>query len=177
MKKLSHLWATGGVAVALAFSATPVLAQGAPGGFGGGMVLSSPARLQQQADNMRITLAVTNDDEWSVISPRLVKVIQLKAEVRAAELADMLGSMTGGRGGGGIRTAVTALGVEADPASQALSKAIADEAPVAELKAKMVSFRRARKDKRDEIARAQADLQGVVSIRQEAILLSNGLLE
>jgi hypothetical protein len=177
MKNVSQLWATGGIAVVLAFSATPVMAQGAPGGFGGGMVLSSPARLQQQADNMRITLAVTNDDEWSVISPRLVRVIQLKAEVRAAELADMLGGMTGGRGGGGIRTAATALGVGADPASQALSKAISDEAPAAELKAKMVSFRQARKAKQAEITRAEADLQAVVSIRQEAILLSNGLLE
>jgi hypothetical protein len=180
MKKLNLLWAICGITAALAFSATPVLAQGGGGyggGFGaGGMTLTSPQRLQQRLDSMRVTLAVTNDDEWSVISPRLVKVIQLKAEEQAEEVVNMVGGMAGNRAGG-VRAAVTALGVENDPATLALTKAITDEAPVAELKSTMARYRQARKAKQAEIAGAQAALLAVVSVRQEAILLSNGLLE
>jgi len=182
MKKLNQLWAISGMAAALAFSATPVMAQGGGGyggGFGagaGGTALTSPQRLQQRLDSMRISLAVTNDDEWTVISPRLVKVIQLKAEEQAAEVANLVGAMAGARGGN-IRAAAATLGVENDAATQALSKAIADEAPVAELKSKMATYRQTRKNKQAEMARAQADLLAVVSVRQEAILLNDGLLE
>jgi len=177
MKKLNLLWAISGMAAALAFSATPVMAQG--GGIaagGGGLTLMSPQRLQQRLDSMRTRLAVTNDDEWTVISPRLVKVIQLKAAEQAADVASMASAMAGARGGG-VRAAAATLGVGNDPESQALSKAIDDEAPVAQLKSAMVRLRNARKAKQAEVAGAQAALLAVVSVRQEAILLSDGLLE
>jgi hypothetical protein len=169
MNKLNQLWAIGGIAVALAFSRTDVRAQGGGppgGGFGGGgIVLSSPARLQEQANNMRMTLGVTNDDEWLVISPRLVSVIQLQAEARVAALARM------------SARASTTLAVAADPAADALTKALADNAPIAEVKSAMARVRQARKAKLAEMAKAQADLQAVVTVRQEAILLNSGLLD
>ena len=143
---------------------------------GMGMTVTSPAQLQQQANNLRATLMVTNDDEWAVISPRLVKVIQLKAEVEAAEFANMLSNMAGRRGGG-IRAAATAMGVDADPNSAALTKAIADDAPLAELKSAIARVRNAHKAKQAEIPKAQADLLDVVDVPQEVILLSRGLLE
>ena len=45
---------------------------------------------------MRLTLGVTNDSEWIVISPRLLKVMQLQAEIRLTGMASM-------GGGGALR--------------------------------------------------------------------------
>jgi len=175
MKKLNHLWAIGGVALALAFSGTNSLAQGG-GGFGnggfdgGGVVLSSPAQLQRRLEGMRLALGVTNDSEWVVILPRLVKVMQLQAEMRLIGMASM------GGGGAALRT-LAAMGVTPDPSADALSKAIDDGAPIAEIKVAMNRVRQARKAKQADLVRAQGDLQSVVSIRQEAILLSDGMLD
>ena len=179
MNKMNQLWAISGIAVALAFSRTNGLAQAAAGGmgrggFGGGVVLTSPARLQQQAENMRLSLGVTNDEEWVIISPRLVKVMQLQAEARLVEIANM----ARGGGGGRLRALPTVgVGTDPDPTTEALTKALDDNAPVAEIKSAMARVRQARKAKQAEMARAQADLQSVVSIRQEAILLNSGLLD
>jgi hypothetical protein len=163
MRKLNQLWAISGVALALAFSTTHGMAQG------GGVVLSSPAQLQRRAENMRLTLGVTNDSEWIVISPRLLKVMQLQAEIRLTGMASM--------GGGGALRALAAMGVTPDPSAEALSKALDDGAPIAEIKLDMARVRQARKGKQTDLARAQADLQSVVSIRQEAILLNDGMLD
>jgi hypothetical protein len=162
MNKFNQLWAIGGIAVALAFSGTDARAQG-------GVILSSPTRLQEQANSMRMTLGVTNNDEWIVISPRLVSVMQLQAEARVAAIARM-------GGGAGARASAT-LGVAADPAADALAKALDDNAPLAEVKSAMARVRQARKAKQAEMAKAQADLQAVVTIHQEAILLNSGLLD
>lgn len=171
MKKPNQLWAISGLALALAFSSTNASAQGgAPGGFGSGVVLTSPARLQQRAERLRVDLEVTNDADWAVISPRLVKVMQLQAEA-------FLAGMAKAGGGGGMRAVAAFGGTLADPAADALSKALDDNAPIAEVKAAMARVRQARKAKQAEMVRAQADLQSVVTIRQEAILLNNGLLD
>ncbi len=184
MKILNQFWAIGGLAVALAFSGTSVMAQGAAGfgggggagGVGRGVTVTSPAMLQQQADNLRYTLMVTNDDDWSVISPRLMKVIQLKAQMDAAAITEMYSNMNGNRGSA-VRAAASAIGIDKDPNEEALTKALTDEAPLQELKSVMARLRQSRKAKRDELARAQTDLQTVVSVRQEAILLSRGYLD
>jgi len=164
MKKLSQLCAISGVAFALAFSGTRGMAQG-----GGGVVLSSPGQLQRRAENMRLTLGVTNDSEWTIISPRLVRVMQLQAEIRLTGMASM--------GGGAALRALAAMGVTPDPSADALSKAIDDGAPIAEVKVDMARVRQAHKAKQADLARAQADLQSVVTIRQEAILLRDGMLD
>jgi len=168
MNKFNQLWAIGGLAVALAFSAASARAQGGSPG-GGGIVLSSPAGLQQQLSGMRLALGVTNNDEWLVISPRLQRVVQLQAEARLAAITRM-------GGGAGVRSS-TSVAVAADPAADALAKALADNAPIAEVKSAMARVRQARKAKQAEMAKAQADLQAVVTVRQEAILLNDGLLD
>ena len=114
---------------------------------------------------MRVTLGVTNNDEWLVIYPRLATVIQLQQQARVAAIARM-----------GARASTT-LTVAPDPASDGLTKALADNAPIAEIKGAMARVRQARKAKQAEMAKAQADLQAVVTIRQEAILLNLGLLD
>ena len=143
------------------------------GGFGGDPV----AQAQQQADRMRPDLAVTNDDEWNVIRPRLVKVMQLQGEVRMAGMANMIRGMAGRGGGGGGRTGGLAALIPPDPAGDALTKALDDNAPIAEVKAAMAQVREARKRKLAEMTKAQSDLKDVISVRQEAYLLDNGMLD
>jgi hypothetical protein len=166
-------------------------ARGGAGGFGGagvgraparGLAMSSPEVLQQQVDSLRVALAVTNDDEWSVISPRLLKVVQLRAQADAAAFADMLSLMptvqsSGVRAAGTAATSFGGQTLDTDPNSQALTKAITDDVPIPELKNAMTRVRNAHKQKKDQIAAAQSALLEVVTVRQEAILLSKGFLE
>jgi hypothetical protein len=173
MKMLNQFLAVGGVIAALVVSETRVAAQGGFGGGGGGVVLSSPARTQQQTERLRLALGVTNDADWVVILPRISKVLQLQAEVRLGAFANMARGMAGA---GGMRGLAAAAGT-ADPATDDLNKALDDDAPIAEIKSAMAKVRQARKAKQADLIKAQSDLQSVVTIRQEAILLNDGLLD
>jgi hypothetical protein len=70
-----------------------------------------------------------------------------------------------------------AIGGTPDPSEDALQKAIDDNAPTAQIKAAMVKVRAARKAKQDERIKAQAELRDLLTTRQEAVLLADGLLE
>ena len=192
MKKFYCLAVVAGMALALSLLAPNTLAQGAPGGgapggggpgFGGagpgGGGFNMTTMMQGRADAMRPELGVTNDDEWNVISPRLVKVMQLQLEVRTAGMANMFRGAGGqGGGGGGRRGGFAAmLGGTPDPASDALDAAVTGNAPIPELKAAMAGVRDARKRKLAEMTKAQSDLKDVISVRQEAYLLNSGLLD
>jgi hypothetical protein len=182
MNKLNQLLVVSGVALTVAFSGASVLAQGGGGGFGGGgggggMFGDPAAMAQQQATAMRPDLSVTNDDEWAVILPRLVKVVQLQAEVRMAGIVNLMRSRMGGRGGGGGGRGMAAFMGEPDPASAALTTALDGNAPIAEVKAAMAKVREARSKKLAEMTKAQEALKTVISVRQEAVLLNNGILD
>ena len=176
MKKLNRLLAVTGVTLALAFSGAKALAQGGGGG-GGGMGGFDPAQmLQMMVDNMRDTLSVTNDEEWKIISPRLLKVVQLQMQERTAGMATMFRPRGGGPGGGGMRR-LGAFGGEPNPAEEALQKALDGNAPIAEIKAALAKVRESRKQRLADRIKAQADLRDVLSLRQEAVLVIGGMLE
>ena len=128
---------------------------------------------------MRPDLGVTNDDEWSAISPLILKVVTLQLSQNAG-LGNIFGrgGRGGGGGGGGGRGGIAALlGGAPDPAADALDAAVNGNAPVATLKTAMAGVRESRKRKQAEFAKAQADLKAVVSVRQEAYLVNAGILE
>jgi hypothetical protein len=168
MKKLNQFLAMAGIALALVFAGSKVMAQD-------GGEMDANARIQRRADSLRMSLAVTNDADWKVISQKLVKVIGLQAEVRMAGLANMLRGPAGPADGG--RRGLAAIAPEPDAASVALSNALDGNAPIAEIKAAMARVREARRGKQAQLAKAQEDLKSVLSTRQEAVLLSDGLLE
>ena len=62
------------------------------------------------------------------------------------------------------------------PEAEALQKAIDAKASNAELKAAMAKYNAARKEKQEALDKAQAELRKVLSVRQEAIAVSSGLL-
>jgi len=182
MKKTNQFLAVTGVALTLAFSAANVLAQGgfgggAGGGGGGGRGFDMTQVVPMMVEGMRQSLAVTNDDEWNVIEPKLEKVVKLKMEERTTGITSM-GGMFGGRGGGaGGMARLNPLTGAPDPSVDVLQKAIDSNAPIAEVKAAMAKVRDARLQKRAALLKAQQDLKDVLSIRQEATLLLMGQLD
>jgi len=182
MKKLNQFVLAGIAALALALGTGKVVAQPAGGGgFGGGNF--DPAAFQQQMqqrmiDYMRDQLAATNDEEWKVIEPRLTKVVQIRTQTMMGGLGGFRGMMGGNRGGGqgGGMRGLSAL-APSSPEADALQKAIDDNAPTAQIKAALEKVREARKLKAAALAKAQEQLRQVLSVRQEAVMVSMSMLE
>jgi hypothetical protein len=192
MKKFKQIMLMAGVSLALAFSGGRVVAQGqgqgqgfggggggfggGGGGGGGGMANFDPSVIfQGMVDMQRDSLSVTNDDEWKVISQKLLKVVQLQMQARMVGMGSMMGGARGG-GGGGMRR-LGMLGGEPDPSEADLQKALDDHAPNAVIKTAMAKVRAARQQKKDEMTKAQSDLRDLLTPRQEAVLLAGGMLE
>jgi hypothetical protein len=76
----------------------------------------------------------------------------------------------GGPGGPGV------FARQSSPELDSLNKAIEGKAPAGELKSRLEAVRTARKKKEDALAQAQADLRRILSVRQEAIAVTMGLL-
>jgi hypothetical protein len=189
MKRLNQFLAIGSVALVLLCAGSKALGQPGAGGGGGagfggggqgfggggGAGFDPTQFLQMAVDNMRDTLVVTNNDEWSIISPKLLKVMQLQMQERMVGMGAMARSFGAG-GGGGMRR-LTALAGATDPLEDELQQAIDNKVPTAQLKAAMAKLRASRKAKQDEKIKAQGELRDLLTIRQEAILLSQGLLD
>jgi len=166
---------------------------GGAGGFGGqGGAPMDPQQIQAQMQAraqqfFRDQLAVTNDEEWSVIEPRLTAVTQLKTESVMSGMGALRSLMGGGgrganaQAGGGRRAAGGGGGLAAlappSPEATALQAAIDDQAPKEELKAALAKLRESRKRKLAQLEAAEEQLRQVLTVRQEAILVSLGLLD
>ena len=78
----------------------------------------------------------------------------------------------GGPGGGGFG----ALFGQPSPESDALQKAVDDQAPAGQLKTLIAKLQAVHKEKQAKLAQAQEDLRAVLTPRQEAIAILGGLL-
>lgn len=123
----------------------------------------NPADIQARIlANLREQLAVKDDAEWSLISERITTVMNLRRNLAV-----------GGFGGFGNRNRP---GAAANPEVDALRAAITDNLPDAEIKARLARVREVRKQNETKLAQAQEDLRAVLTIRQEAVAVSAGLL-
>jgi hypothetical protein len=174
MKKLQHLVPMTALALTLALSSNKAAAQP---GMGGPM--GDPKQMaQMQVDGLRDSLAVTNDDEWKVISPRLLKVVQIKSEIFTADMMRMMAPMMARMGGDGrMGGGANPFGGRPDPSADALQKTLDGNAPGAEVKAALARFRDSKKQKQAELTKAQDALKEVLNNRQEAVLALAGYLE
>ncbi|MDB6066303.1 MAG: hypothetical protein JWR26_2511 [Pedosphaera sp.] len=185
MKKLRKMLVMAGCVAALSLSANSLMAQGQGQGRGG-----DPAQFRQRAmDRYKEALEVTDDAEWKVLEAAIGKVMDARQE---------LGGGFGGRGGrggrggnnnGGADQGTTAAGGQGgqnrrgpgggtpSPEAEALQAAIDAKAPADEIKAKLGKLRDANKAKEAKLASAQADLQKLLSARQEASAVMLGLLK
>ncbi|HVT82729.1 MAG TPA: hypothetical protein VHM90_18975, partial [Phycisphaerae bacterium] len=120
------------------------------------------------------------DEEWTVIQPKLQRVIDAQTPLR--NLTANTGRTGGGRGGGGGggRGGTNNL-TSVDPLTFAmadLTNALQDpNTPENLLAAKLSALRNAREAANVTLKNAQADLTRVLTIRQEAILVTLGYLE
>ncbi len=181
----SLLWAA--AAVMLVGSST-VLAQPAGGGGRGNRGNMDPAQMRQaRMDRMKQELGVTNDDEWKVIQDRIEKVQEAQRETRAGAFG-MMGGRRGGQNGGATdqnaqnaqRRGNRGGGMftpTPNPAAEALRTALDDNASADLIKAKLAAYRDSRKAAEAKLEKAQADLQKVVTAKQEARLVLMGLLK
>jgi Spy/CpxP family protein refolding chaperone len=162
----------------------PAETMGQGGGEGmGNLVLTRV--LQEILEAHRKSLSVTKDAEWEVISPKLMRVAQLKLDAHAAEVRSLfrgIGMEIGVYDGNSTTTphyaALTGeLPTTADPAEDALKKALADQTPLTELDAAVAKVRAVRQQKQADRTKAQSELREVLTPRQAAVLVSRGFLD
>lgn len=140
---------------------------------------------QRMNERLKTSLQVT-DEEWSVLQPLIEKVNEKQREAGGSRFGGF-----GGGGPGGTRrgpeggTPATSGGDQGSrperpgaAESQALRTALENESTSPEeLKAKLTALREVRKKGTAELAAAREELRKVVSVRQEAVLVSMGTLE
>ena len=186
MNNLKSLLSLMTLALAFAVSGQQAAAQGGfpggggPGGGGGfrNLMGDPTQRAQMQVNSLRDSLEVTNDAEWNVISPRLLKVVQLKSDRIHGRIGRMAAPMMAMMGGARSRWAPPRfLGLQPDPSADALQQALDGHRHAAQVKAALARFREVKKQKQVELAKAQDALKEVLSVRQEAALALAGYLE
>lgn len=119
-----------------------------------------------------------NDDEWKVLEPKITKAMDASRATRGS--GGFSGRTRGGAPGGG------APGGTTDTADQSpVAKASADlravvdnkSAPAAEYTAKLAAYRAAREKAKADSLAAQKELKELLTPRQEAVLVSSGIIE
>ncbi len=170
-------------ALALTCAVTGAVAQNEGGGprrqgggnFGGGNF--DPAEMQQRRmERIKETMGVTDDSEWKVIQERLTKVMDAQRAVLSMRVGGGgrgFGGGPGGGGGGGGRGGM----FQPAPEAEALRNAIENNAPTEQVKAALQKFRDARKAKEAALEKAQSDLKAVLTAKQEAIAVQQGLID
>jgi hypothetical protein len=146
-----------------------------------------PAQMRQdRIDALHEQLEITNDTEWKAIEPLVGKVFDAQRDVLAMRIGGAFGGNRqrrnrnaddngNGNGDQPQRQRRNPFG-EPSAAMTALREAIAAKAPASELKTKLAAVRAEAKEKEAKLNAAQDDLRGVLSSRQEAIAVANGLL-
>ncbi len=140
----------------------------------------------RMAERLKTSLKVT-DDEWGILQPLIEKVTTKQRDAMSGRFGGFGGRGGGGPGGdrgpgggGGGNTGGGAPGGDRPGAaeSQALRDALEkDGTSAADIAAKLTAVREQRKKAAAELTAARADLQKVVTARQEAVLFSMGILE
>jgi hypothetical protein len=138
---------------------------------------------QNMIDRAQDQLEITNDDDWKAIEPLVAKVFDARRDVMAMQFGGMFGRGGPRRGGDdnnnngdNPRPRRNPFG-EPSASITALRAAIDNKAADADLKAKMAAVRAETKEKQAKLDAAMEDLRGVLTVRQEAIAVSVGLLK
>jgi Spy/CpxP family protein refolding chaperone len=172
-----------GLSLMTAVASIPASAQTTPpadngggsggGGGRGGRNFDPAAFRQQRLDQIKKDLGAS-DDEWKVLQPKVEKLEDLRIQ-------SFTSRMGGGRRRGGDNAGAAAPTVSDNP----VAKASADlkttlenkDATPDQIKEKLAALRDARAKAKEELTKAQTALRDVVTPRQEAVLVAQGLLE
>lgn len=176
-----------GMMVGISGSAWAQAQPGGQGGQNGGRQRGGnnrqnfdPAQMRERYMNQLKEQLGSPDDEWKAIQPRLEKVLTVQRESRSR---GNFGGRTNGRTRGGNNGA-DANAQPAQPqsavaqASEDLRKAVADKSTSPEdIAKKLANLREAKEKAKAELAAAQKELRELLSARQEATLVTNGILD
>jgi hypothetical protein len=123
------------------------------------MAEMSAASRQRAMESLKNQLGAS-DKEWAVIKPRLEAVYDLVHPVQQAQLS--------------AAQAATDL----EQKSRDLRELLKDEkAPTEQVKVKLAALRAAKDKSNQDLARARKSLLEILTLRQEALLVLNGLLD
>lgn len=148
--------------------------EGRGGERGEGGERRSPEEFRQRMNERMKESLKASDDEWAVIQPLIEKVTTKQREASGNRFGGRGGR--GGRGGDDNNSGQSQSA--AATASQALRTTLENEsASPDEIKAKLTAVREARKNASAEVEKAREELKAVLSVRQEAALVSMGILE
>ncbi len=181
--KMNQRFVTAGMVLVMCSGASILKAQDAAAtqgrkGRGGPPDASQIQQWQQQRmDGFKEQLEIKDDTEWNAIQPLVQKVM----DAQRAAMSDRARGMFGGRNRGGDngqsdQNPRRGMFGTPSPELEALNKAIEGKAPNSELKATLAKYLESRKAKQADMEKAQADLRKVLSVRQEAIATTSGLL-
>jgi hypothetical protein len=174
------LWTFAGLL--LVGTAAPVHAQGMGRGF-------NPSQMRQAITGRIQEQVGFTDEEWAIVEPKIWRVLGLQIDSGTGPLGSMVGQFRG-RGGGGagggrgnVNTFISQIFNNGNP-SPAMTKRQELETLVEDpdtapnvFRVKLEEYRTAVKKVKEELTAAQADLQSVLTVRQEAELLQMGFLE
>ncbi len=181
MIKINQSLVVAGIAAVLSLGAVNTHAQGqGRGNF-------DPARAQEfrqrRMDDLKEQLEVKDDAEWKALEPLIQKVMDTQQQLFADRMRGAFRGFrnrdnNGGGDNGGDQNRRPRGGFGGEPSAEAetLQKAIDSKASNSELKTALAKLQESRKVKQENVEKAQADLRKVLSLRQEAILTSSGLL-
>ncbi len=163
-----------GMAALLSAGAQQAMAQAGGGGGGG---FDPQQFMQRRLERIHEQMGITNDTEWNVIEGRAQKVFEAQAALFGFRGRGGGGRQNGGggdnAGGGGRRGG---FGGPPSPELESLQNAVQNNAPTEQIKAAMEKLRAARKAKEAALEKAQEDLKGVLTVKQEAVAVANGLI-
>ena len=135
---------------------------------------------RRMSERIRESLRAT-PEEWKLIEPRLTAVQDAQRDMRGGR-GGMFGMMARGRRGPGGQDRPRRP--DAEPQSELAQKAMAlrdvldkEDAKVPEIKTALTALRAARKKADEKVKKAQASLREVLSVRQEAVLVTMGMLD
>ncbi len=181
MKLLGKTLAITAAMFALSVGTQSTFAQRGGGNF-------DPAAMQQQMmERVRTAFDVKDDGEWKLISERVTAVSDARRATQSiGGMAALFGR--GGRGGapggapadanaGGGQQRRGGFGGTPNPDMEALQKAIEDKAPAEQIKTLLAKVRESHKAADAKLEVAQSELKKVLSVRQEAVAVTLGLLK
>jgi hypothetical protein len=114
------------------------------------------------------------EEEWKLLQPKLDKVLTVQRETRSSRGG--FGGRT--RGGNDQAAQPTQPQSAVAAASEDLRKAVADKStPAEDLSKKITALREAKEKAKADLAAAQKELRELLSARQEAVLITNGILD
>ncbi len=134
---------------------------------------------QRMQDQMRQQLGAT-EEEWKVLQPRIEKVQQLQREAQGGFRGAGRFGGRGQRPGGAAQPegAPERQQSDVEKKSEALRSLLDDQASNAgAIKAALDALRTAREKAQQDLAAARKELRAVVTVRQEARLVLQGVLD